>query len=69
MGHIQFDIVDMLHCEWEEGMADGLDHHRMPYAHLICFILAQCIGFPQHMETLQTKPLRVLQMQLAEELA
>ena len=56
MGHIQFDIVDMLHCEWEEGMADGLGRHRMPYAHLICFILAQCIGFPQHMETLEAKP-------------
>ena len=47
LGHIEFDIVDLLICEWEDWIADGFKgKRRMPYVHIICLLLANTIGSP-----------------------
>jgi len=47
LGHIEFDIVDLLICEWEDWIADGFKgKRRMPYVHIICSLLAKTIGSP-----------------------
>ena len=44
LGHIEFDIVDLLICEWEDCIADGFKgKRRMPYVHIICLLLAKTI--------------------------
>lgn len=54
LGHTQFDIVDLLICEWEDWIADGFKgKRRMPYSHIICYLLAKSIDFPRHIQTLE----------------
>jgi len=46
LGHTPFDLVDLLICEWEDWIADGLKgKKRIPYAHVICYLLAKTVGF------------------------
>ena len=47
LGHIEFDIDDLLICEWEDWIVDGFKGKgRMPYVHIICSLLAKTIGSP-----------------------
>jgi len=46
LGHTPFDLVDLLICEWEDWIADGFKgKRRIPYAHVICYLLAKTVGF------------------------
>ena len=42
------DVVDLLICEWEDWITDGLKgKRRTPYAHVICYLLAKTFGCPE----------------------
>ena len=48
LGHTLFDLVDLLIYEWEDRINDGFKgKRRIPYAHVICYLLAKTIGFPE----------------------
>jgi len=40
MNHEQFDIVDLIFCEWEDAIFDAMSAQRQqPYAHLISWLI------------------------------
>jgi hypothetical protein len=46
LGHTLFDLADLLICDWEDWIADGFKgKRRIPYAHVIYYMLAKTIGF------------------------
>jgi len=46
LGHTPFDLVNLLICEWEDWITDGFKgKRRIPYAHVICYLLAKTVGF------------------------
>ena len=46
LGHTPFDLVNLLICEWEDWITDGFKgKRRIPYAHVIYYLLAKTIGF------------------------
>jgi hypothetical protein len=48
-----FDLVDFFICELEDVIMDGMTVHReQPFAHWICWILAQ-LGQNAHMDMLE----------------
>ena len=48
LGHTRFDLVDLLICEWEDWIADRFEgKRRIPYAHVICYLLAKTVGFSE----------------------
>ena len=53
LGHIwcwgtTFFLVDLLICEWEDWFADRFKgRRRIPYAHVIYYLLAKTVGFPE----------------------
>ena len=48
LGHTPFDVVDLLICEWEDWITDEFKgKRRIPYAHVICYLLAKTVGFPK----------------------
>jgi hypothetical protein len=48
VGHTPVDLVDLLICEWEDWVANVFKGKRMiMYAHVICYLLAKTIGFPE----------------------
>jgi hypothetical protein len=54
ISHSEFDVVDLLICEIEDTMLDGLRAHRqLPYAHYLCYIFTQLIRPPQFQGTLE----------------
>ena len=51
-GH-DFDLVDFFICELEDVILDGMTvHRRHPFAHWICWILAQ-LSQNEHMDELE----------------
>jgi hypothetical protein len=47
LGHTLFVLVDLLNCEWEDWIADRFKgKRRIPYAHVMCHLLAKTVGFP-----------------------
>jgi hypothetical protein len=54
----EFDVVDLLICEIEDTVLDGLRARRqLPYAHYLCHIFAQLIRPPQFQGTLEASRL------------
>ena len=46
LGHTPFDLVDLLICKWEDWIADEFKgKRRIPYDHVICYLLAKTVGF------------------------
>jgi hypothetical protein len=46
LGHTKFNIVDLMICEWEDHLMKK--KRRIPYAHIICSLLAKIIQYPDH---------------------
>ena len=46
LGHMPFDLVALLICEWEDWITNGFKgKRRISYAHVICYLLAKTVGF------------------------
>jgi hypothetical protein len=46
LGHTPFDLVNLLICEWEDWIASIFKGKgRIPYAHVMCYLLAKTVGF------------------------
>jgi hypothetical protein len=46
LGHTPFNVVDLLICEWEDWIIDSFKgKRRIPYAHVIYYLLAKTVGY------------------------
>lgn len=55
--HQQFDILDLILCEIEDNIAEGLGRQQ-PFAHFISYLLARSIHYPEHLGVYQQTPKR-----------